>query len=94
MIKCVRNTVRLFSFPGSAWERQGWAALPLQERPQAGRACQAGRPRVEPGHEGKRWCYYIYYEYSHNRFSDKSSGRSLALGGVRCEYLCGENTNF
>ena len=42
-----------FSFPGSAWERKGRAALPLQERPQAGRACQAGRARAEPGHEGK-----------------------------------------
>jgi hypothetical protein len=40
------------SFPGSAWERQGRAALPLQERPQAGRACQAGRPRALPGDEG------------------------------------------
>jgi hypothetical protein len=43
---------RTFSFPGSAWERQDRAALPLQERPQAGRACQAGRPRAEPGDEG------------------------------------------
>jgi hypothetical protein len=42
-----------FSFPGSAWERKGRAALPLQECPQTGRACQAGRARAEPGHEGK-----------------------------------------
>jgi hypothetical protein len=42
-----------FSFPGSAWERQGRAALPLHDRPQAGRACQAGRARALPGHEGK-----------------------------------------
>jgi hypothetical protein len=41
-----------FSFPGSAWERQGRAAPPLQERLQAGRAGQAGRPRAEPGYKG------------------------------------------
>src|SRR5262249_4037082 len=42
----------LFSFPGSAWKRKGRAALPRQEQPQAGRACQTGRARAEPGHEG------------------------------------------
>src|SRR5215813_6723730 len=42
-----------FLFPGSAWERKGRAALPRQERPQAGRACLAGRVRAEPRHEEK-----------------------------------------
>jgi hypothetical protein len=39
---------RAFSFPGSAWERKGRAALPLQERPQAEPAKQ-GVPEQSPG---------------------------------------------
>src|SRR5262245_5541057 len=42
-----------FSFPGSAWERNGRAALPLHERTPAGRACQTGRAQAELGHEDK-----------------------------------------
>jgi hypothetical protein len=38
----------VFSFPGSAWERQGRAALPLQEQPQAEPAKQ-GVPEQSPG---------------------------------------------
>jgi len=43
-----------FSVPGSAWDRKDRAALPLHERPQAGRACHLGRTRAEPGYEGGR----------------------------------------
>ena len=35
-----------FSVPGSAWDRTGRAALPLHERPPAGRACHSGRARA------------------------------------------------
>ena len=40
-----------FSFPGSAWERKGHAALPLQERPQAEPATQ-NVPGQSPGTRG------------------------------------------
>ncbi|MBI3798261.1 MAG: hypothetical protein HY268_15020, partial [Deltaproteobacteria bacterium] len=39
-----------FSVPGSAWDRKERAALPLPERPPAGRACP--RTRALPGYEG------------------------------------------
>ena len=42
------------SVPGSAWDRMGRAALPLHERPPAGRACHSGRTRAAPGCEGSR----------------------------------------
>jgi len=44
-----------FSVRGSAWDCKERAALPLHQRPPAGRACDLGRIRAEPGYEGKTY---------------------------------------